>query len=400
MPTDPQQTPTFPALPETAKRFLGRSVLMYGIPFSYLVPDERMLPSESIRFFYVDPGWTATLIQGATSIGRPDAEDSPLDTYLRDQALLDALAQSAAVRETSDSHDEPQATEAKWPLTGYLLRSEVVAGWQGVEMRAYDSAKTQLAPLRIDRLAPDIMLCIFNGHVDTMTVKQPPEGMHFGLSPDPDGGYRRLRLRNLNGKITVIAIGGRLTNCSQHGRAEGCVSYNNDAKWSGGTLSGADITALTSGFSASSLTWDYVIDQAQVAFLGSNSTVDLSFTVTVNVPDQVPTTSKIALKVTASGSTLTITEAGDPNHKSQPRDIPPGEFFPTCFNTGIQAPMRNAVGGSKKPTRVVRAAKLSEDIKAKLAEHGQSVAKFTSAEFGVEMVESPGFVTFQSEGKK
>ena len=51
-------------------RFCARAVLLYGVPFHYLVPDERMMPPESIRFFHVDPGWIATLIQGATSVGR------------------------------------------------------------------------------------------------------------------------------------------------------------------------------------------------------------------------------------------------------------------------------------------------------------------------------------------
>ena len=56
--------------PPEVTRFCARAVLLYGVPFHYLVPDERMLPPESIRFFYLDPGWIATLIQGATSVGR------------------------------------------------------------------------------------------------------------------------------------------------------------------------------------------------------------------------------------------------------------------------------------------------------------------------------------------
>ena len=51
--------------------------------------------------------------------------------------------------------------------------------------------------LRIDRLAPDIMLCIFNGKVNRIEIKQPPEGMHFGAAPSADGGYTRFHLRAL-----------------------------------------------------------------------------------------------------------------------------------------------------------------------------------------------------------
>jgi hypothetical protein len=77
------------------------------------------------------------------------------------------------------------------------MRSELVDGWQGVEMRAYAQDEVELAPLRIDRLAPDVMLCIFNGAVMRFTVKQPPEGLHFGLSPAGKGAYQRIALRRV-----------------------------------------------------------------------------------------------------------------------------------------------------------------------------------------------------------
>lgn len=216
-------TVSFDAPPEVT-RFLARAVLLYGIPFHYLVPDERMLPPESIRFFYLDPGWIATLIQGATSVGRVGERDTVLDTMLRHQALGQALVDAASVREKGPACVEPTATTttaagatttaANWPLTGFLLRSALVDGWQGVEMRAYaDLGKNvELAPLRIDRLAPDIMLCIFNGRVNMMTVKQPPEGMHFGLSPvaSPPGTYQRLSLRKVVAGTDAVVPGAQI----------------------------------------------------------------------------------------------------------------------------------------------------------------------------------------------
>jgi hypothetical protein len=88
------------------------------------------------------------------------------------------------------------------------MRSPLVAGWQGLEMRAWQSwseAENRgqpLAPLRIDRLAPEIMLCIFNGPVVRIEIQQPPEGMHFGAAPAaasvPDGpNYVKTTLRRL-----------------------------------------------------------------------------------------------------------------------------------------------------------------------------------------------------------
>jgi hypothetical protein len=260
--------------PAEVKRFLARAVLLYGIPFQYVVPDERMLLPESIRFFFLDPGWIAMMIQGATSVGRLDAQDTVLDTSMRHLALEQSMVDAALVRTNGRDIGEPQATAAKWPLTGFLLRSSVVDGWQGVEMKAYGADGIELAPLRIDRLAPDILLCIFNGKVMHMTVKQPPEGLHFGLSPLGKGQYQRLSLR----KVT------------------------------------------------------------------SNS----------------------------GGS------------------VEPGEQIP---NSGapIDAPMRK---GASRPTRVVRVAALAAQMKERLTALGQAAPLFTSGEFGVEMVESPGLVDF------
>jgi hypothetical protein len=57
-------------------------------------------------------------------------------------------------------------------------------------------------PLRIDRLAPDIMLCIFNGPLAKIEIRQPPEGMHFGAD-----GFQKMSLRNVTAKDT----GGQIT---------------------------------------------------------------------------------------------------------------------------------------------------------------------------------------------
>jgi len=191
----PDATPDATSVPLEVTQFLARAVLLYGVPFDYLVPDERMLPPESIRFFYLDPGWIDTLIQGAAGVGRTGATDTVLDERIRFDALKHAVAD---VRERGPASDnERNVEEANWPLTGFLMRSELVDGWQGVEMRAYGQDEVELAPLRIDRLAPDVMLCIFNGAVMRLTVKQPPEGLHFGLSPGDKGGYERISLRRV-----------------------------------------------------------------------------------------------------------------------------------------------------------------------------------------------------------
>ncbi|MFZ0748251.1 MAG: hypothetical protein WAM70_02745, partial [Pyrinomonadaceae bacterium] len=189
--TDIQREP-----PSAVRQWLARLTLLYRVPFFYLVPDERMLPPDSLRFFCLDPGWIKCLLEGACSVGRNSTEEQLVDEFLRNRFLDFAIEDSVSVRQRPESEhgdSEPviQPPKVNWPLTGFLLRSPLVAGWQGVEMRAWqswnESTKTgeRLLPVRIDRLAPDIMLCIFNGPVVHIEIQQPPEGMHFGAAPAP-----------------------------------------------------------------------------------------------------------------------------------------------------------------------------------------------------------------------
>ncbi len=59
-------------------------------------------------------------------------------------------------------------------------------------------------------------------------------------------------------------------------------SYNNDAVWSGGTLTPTQISALTSDFTVDLDSWDYSVDNSDVQFLGAGETVTFSYNVTVD----------------------------------------------------------------------------------------------------------------------
>src|ERR1700722_3510982 len=58
------------ALPTYLELFLAHLRLLIGVPFEYLVPDARLLPDESIRFFYIDRSWTDRLVDGAIAVGK------------------------------------------------------------------------------------------------------------------------------------------------------------------------------------------------------------------------------------------------------------------------------------------------------------------------------------------
>ena len=56
-------------LPDELERWLVGLRLLERVPFHYLVPDARMLPAESVRFFYLDRTWTDRLVDGAMAAG-------------------------------------------------------------------------------------------------------------------------------------------------------------------------------------------------------------------------------------------------------------------------------------------------------------------------------------------
>ncbi len=182
-------------MPQDIGEWLGRLLLLYGVPFNYLVPEEDMLPPESIRFFYLDPGWMKCLLEGACSVGKSSSLDELFDQNLRNRFLDLAGKKATEVR-------AGERGELNWPLTGFLLRSDLVEGWQGLEMKAsgVDGQANHIDPLpalRIDRLSPDIMFCLFNGKVTEIEIKQPPEGLHFGAEASGDSGYKKFHLRKL-----------------------------------------------------------------------------------------------------------------------------------------------------------------------------------------------------------
>src|SRR6185437_10309358 len=57
-------------MPPYMEQLLAHLRLLVGVPFDYLVPDERLLPDESIRFFYLDRSWTDRLVDGAIAVGK------------------------------------------------------------------------------------------------------------------------------------------------------------------------------------------------------------------------------------------------------------------------------------------------------------------------------------------
>ncbi|MFI9202835.1 hypothetical protein [Streptomyces sp. NPDC053048] len=150
---------------------VGQVKLLAAVPLSHLVPDARMLPPESLRFFHVDPQWCAAVRDGVLSTG--------LGTSL--DAAVNGLAHEAL--------DDPK------PLTGLLMRSALVRNWPDVIVEPQVTTDGTPQPLEtVHRviIGPDLLLCLFDGIPDEVLFREPHEGIHFGVDEGDRIGLRRL----------------------------------------------------------------------------------------------------------------------------------------------------------------------------------------------------------------
>jgi hypothetical protein len=149
------------------------------IPFSSLVPVAGMLPVESIRFFYIDPGWMQALRSGALSLAIQTEQDLELLINL----LPGIVRKSERMRgERMRRRRTASVLDAGDPVatSGLLIRSELIANWPGLVI----SASAKGAPINILRdatLSPNVRLLLFEGIPDTVTLAEPYQGLQFGV---------------------------------------------------------------------------------------------------------------------------------------------------------------------------------------------------------------------------
>ncbi len=176
----------FSDLPEVMQQWLGSTCLLYGMPFNNLVIDDRMLPPESIRFFYLDHNWLDAMVDGVFSVGVHSTRNTAFIQLLIQAIRETAEAEIPLVRSRLQGVPLPQEVTLGGPMTGLLMRSAAVSGWPGLVVKAYgkSSEQDQLPLLRMDRLAADVLICIFAGIPVNVEVAEPPEGLHFGIEDD------------------------------------------------------------------------------------------------------------------------------------------------------------------------------------------------------------------------
>jgi hypothetical protein len=161
--------------------WLAKLVLLYNIPFNHLVPDQRMLPTESARFFYVDQAWLTVLADAAMTIGVHGTRDMAVNKLVAPELWRQAQRKVPMVRRKL-LRKQAQASDAlpPMPAAGMLLRSELVSGWPGLQVIG-TLAGTVVNAMRIDRLAPNVLIVLWDAVPDTVTISQPQQGLAFGV---------------------------------------------------------------------------------------------------------------------------------------------------------------------------------------------------------------------------
>ncbi|WP_406276778.1 hypothetical protein OH799_06620 [Nocardia sp. NBC_00881] len=149
--------------------WLNRLATLDMLPFDHVVPDPRMLPPESIRFGYLDPGWVRAAVDGALSVGVGHTLDADLNTLAADVATP--------------------------PGCAVLIRSVLIPHWPRTVFTAFRGEET-VEPSRRAMFGSDVLMLLYPRVIDRFAVAEPPQGLHFGV-----GDIGTIELRQLTGQI-------------------------------------------------------------------------------------------------------------------------------------------------------------------------------------------------------
>ncbi len=205
-------------LPERLRSFLLGLRLLRGMPLSYLVPDEALLPPESVRFFEVDPTWTDRVVDGVIAAANIGTIDLTYSTSLL-PLIRDALDEDLVSLARDTAAPAIAWTPKKQPMTGMLWRSQVVRRWPNLTIAATSGEGI----LRAEAISADIYIALFAGRPTSIEIREPPVGARYGVEPtgkanppftvdgrNPDGTSKE----NANG--TAVNVGVRWRNPSTH----------------------------------------------------------------------------------------------------------------------------------------------------------------------------------------
>lgn len=202
-------------LPDYVLHALARYHLLFEVPFPYLVPDSRLLPDGTIRFFTLDEAWLDALKAGALEHDITGSREQARMQLALSDFKRASVQQVGAVREVVRGRITLRAAltttadpESTGTVSGFLLRSALVSGWPGLQVRGWHSAdpvifttgadaatleKTHpelvVKILRLERLSPSVLLVLFEGVPRLVWLEEPHQGIQFGADEGAAGTW-------------------------------------------------------------------------------------------------------------------------------------------------------------------------------------------------------------------
>jgi len=221
-------TPQAPLSPYLQFR-LARLRLLHDMPFHYLVPDARLLPDESVRFFTLDDAWLDALVVGALGAASDGSRELARAKAAAGSAITSSSRLRYGVRKVALgrlSFDLAMADDTEVPtgtVSGLLLRSKIVSHWSNFGLRAWTSKDTTDIPigadpaklegqrpelvvpiLRMERLAPSLLLALFDGVPEMVWLEEPHGAVQFGFEGTTAG--TAIDVRDEQGRDTGASV--------------------------------------------------------------------------------------------------------------------------------------------------------------------------------------------------
>lgn len=174
-------------MPAVVQDWFQQCLALHNIPFKNLVPDDRMVPENSLRMFSIHTSWMKSFLAGALSLGRSSDADRLLE---------------AAYRKTIFTAD-PQAR------SGFLIRSPVVDEHLDLQVNAFIIAPSNpekwigVNTIRLDRLGSGLLLGIYASSFSKLRFYLPPIGLLFGFEEKRINDFVSFSKKNKNSPLNT-----------------------------------------------------------------------------------------------------------------------------------------------------------------------------------------------------
>ncbi|EXJ70272.1 uncharacterized protein A1O5_06340 [Cladophialophora psammophila CBS 110553] len=164
--------------------WLSEKLYLSGIPAHYLIPEPSYLPSEAIRFFYIDDTWVDCLIDGALSVANHLERDDDT-TRLRIKQTFNVYLSKNIVDFTRDDGTRVQV-KPQIPSCGFILRSALVKVMPDLRITVtWKDAHPDMVPVcRYTKLNDTTILCLLDRSLEqlkSIELAQPPHQQRFSL---------------------------------------------------------------------------------------------------------------------------------------------------------------------------------------------------------------------------